>query len=261
MGLHGVTKTIAIGALALFGLGMPAAAAPITFMGQPVEGQNVPDLGTGSFEFGWDGSTFTATTPVQGGFPGGTASGAYQDGIDTDMVDTSATYSRQNLMIGFGFDGTNVTNSGVLSDPFDLDNAGLVLTGCNETVNGVGNCLFDGSTQETLLVADAVGVGFIPGSGSPTLQILWEITGGTLAGEFSGNFTTEGDPLLDDYMIGQYVSTGFPGNFDSPFSSTTATVDHQGVFVLPVPPALPMLLGAMGLLGFLGYRRKASGAA
>ncbi|WP_285671886.1 hypothetical protein [Paralimibaculum aggregatum] len=230
-------------------------------MGQLVEGQNVPDLGTGSFNFSWNGSAFTATTNTQVGFAGGVASGAYQDGIDSDAVDTSATYSRQNLMIGFGFDGTTVTNSGVLLDPLDADNAGLVLTGCNQSTHTPIDCLFDGSTQETLLVADAVGVGFIPGSGSPTLQILWEITGGTLAGEFAGNFTTEGDPLLDNYMIGQYVSTGFPGNFDNPFSSGTATVDHQGVFVLPIPPALPMLLGAMGLLGFLGYRRRASGTA
>ncbi|MBK5928002.1 hypothetical protein CCR87_11805 [Rhodobaculum claviforme] len=113
------------------------------------------------------------------------------------------------------------------------------------------------------------------GLGSGTLNfggaipIAWSIndyvlnTGGpaiTTSGNFTFSMTSDSNALaflnvFDGFagIAGDLQGAREGGSFSATFSTSPTTV-------IPVPAALPLLMGGLGLLGLMGWRRKASQA-
>ena len=88
------------------------------------------------------------------------------------------------------------------------------------------------------------------GASGTTLQLLWEVTGGTYASDFGG-VGGEAMTLL--------AGTGYTGgatinNFNTFFSATTDTTGVEAQ--VPVPAALPLMVAGIGALAFATRRKR-----
>lgn len=236
-----------------------AAAAPITVGGLPAIGQDFPLLSSEGLNIFFDGTSLVGQGSRNTGGPFLSS--------EPNTGDVTPIYIFQDFQIDFDVTAGGVGNTGNLAG-----GAGLIIRGCDVTTQGALACVRDPSATETLLVANAVDVGSDPDDPT-TLTILWEVSSpdasnGILAGEFFGNTTPDGDPLADGLILGTFTGiVGFDDAtdmaFNNPFGSlagNTVVAEQRGLFLIPVPGALPLMLSAVALTVLVGARRRRAAA-
>lgn len=159
--------------------------------------------------------------------------------IDASFTfDTGITPSIANNL-SFGSGGTSI-------------DVGLIIRGCleNDFTGGCGMGI-----AEVLLTGQIIGVGF---DQSDQLQLLWDLSP-SLSGLSQGSVASlfQNNPGQDNLRAVSLVDIQQPFDPNVAFGQFgNATVDTQGVFVTPVPAALPLMLTGLGVLGWTRYRRR-----
>ncbi len=248
-----MTLTTRLGSLVLAAAVVFGAAERASALSLPVTGFNEPDLSSGFVGFLGGGGTVTYDI-----LPSGTE-GRFQftsnvlgdgffefGGFDYNVVE-------QTLQI----DVTVDISTGLVVSNNLPGGGGFLVLGDAGTVPGVSPGV------QPLFTANLIAVG----DDGPA-EFLWDldaVADGALESYYTGNAGQSNDLALTIFnnSLSGFGFTNFATELNGglPVNGLTADFDTQGVFLVPVPGALPLMLTGLAAFGYLGYRRRRAAAA
>jgi hypothetical protein len=211
--------------------------------------------------------SFTQLTGVVGGSPAETA--VYRADLSTSGIGTLQSITIRDSNSGIG--GAGGAFSGFDLDAIRLSTDLCATSACASALPGLNvfdfasSVVFAPGTQRAPAAAQLFGTGLGGGTVNNAVATLGAFDANAITDSTAFGFVSMGDGGQLSFnltsilsTVGLYLYIGEVGNngevADGSITISSSPVDPR---VIPVPPALALMLGGLGVLGFAARRRRA----